>query len=381
MVIKLSWWQNLIFLISLLCLSLPFFKTSQAQETLPQQWIKPALVMEGVFKSAIRKMEFIPSDSNGLITLETSGNLTRWKVDLTNSTFQKLWEVQSDIPSLEVLSMAISPDSQIAMVSNSSGKILSYNVATGNKWDVNYESDRLLPSPILTLAFSPDSRFFASADGFGYVDFWQVGQPRPLHSVKAHRDLVLHLKYSKDGRFLFSSDPISAKVFSASTAEQLYRLENFEGHPGFPEEDWFDTLEVSNRLGVVVVSNSVGVFVYDISQQKVVLTIPKPVPSEDKPNNNTVDLFKLNPDYRTGLLLDRWWAGFLRYDLIEGKAAELLVDLDLKKLFAYGLTTDFVAHPINANIIGLARLDLGDIFDPKPEPSISLRFYNVPDLK
>jgi WD40 repeat protein len=59
-------------------------------------------------------------------------------------------------------------------------------------------------SPVLSVAFSPDSRILASGEQNGKITLYAVPALTPLRTLSGHQDGVTALAFSRDGRTLFS---------------------------------------------------------------------------------------------------------------------------------------------------------------------------------
>jgi WD40 repeat protein len=118
---------------------------------------------------------------------------------------------------------AWSPDGKLLAMGGDDRSILIYNVGT---WDLarTLKGHR---ASVLTLDFSPDGRYLASGSGTDKVEMnnvpdenvvrvWDVANGTLFKDLGTHKDGVMEVKWSPDGRTLVSvSDDKSIKVWNA----------------------------------------------------------------------------------------------------------------------------------------------------------------------
>jgi len=140
--------------------------------------------------------------------------------------------------------LAFSPDGRILagssslITGNNSGVITRRSGAT--LWNVSDPSDpRQLGQRLLladgALAFSPDGRTLAVADGSFDVQLWDIADPsspRRVATLVGHTDSVNALAFSPDGQTLASgSDDTDAILWNVSDPSHATRLTTFAGDP------------------------------------------------------------------------------------------------------------------------------------------------------
>ena len=128
-----------------------------------------------------------------------------------------LWDIKTGQPihtlnehSGKVRSVAFSPDGQTLASGSDDGTIILWDVKTGEpvgKLRIEYTHPVLqvkLPSPVLSVAFSPDGNTLASGDYDKNVTLWDVKTGQPINKLSGHSDIVRTLAFSLDGKTLAS---------------------------------------------------------------------------------------------------------------------------------------------------------------------------------
>ncbi|BAY69094.1 NACHT domain-containing protein [Anabaena sp. FACHB-709] len=81
---------------------------------------------------------------------------------------------------------------------------------------------------VLTVAFSPDGKLFATGDSGGIVRFWEAATGKELLTCKGHNSWVNSVGFSQDGKMLASgSDDQTVRLWDISSGQCL---KTFKGH-------------------------------------------------------------------------------------------------------------------------------------------------------
>jgi RNA polymerase sigma factor (sigma-70 family) len=157
----------------------------------------------------------------------------------------RLWEVSTGRPlghlslpgNERVGPIALSPDGQTLAAGGSDGAIHLLDLRTGKA------VRRLVghPEDVSSLAFSPDGKRLASGRHFDYprrhgqdnpIQFWDVATGKELRLLTGHKDTVLSVAFSPDGKTLASGaeryDP-TLRLWDVATGHELFAL---KGHGG-----------------------------------------------------------------------------------------------------------------------------------------------------
>lgn len=111
-------------------------------------------------------------------------------------------------------------------------KVLVWDAAS---WQVAHTLTAPLEGRQTALLFLPDNETLVIADGAeaqrGLLCWWKISEPKPLASIEAHKDNVLSLAVSRDGKKLASgSADYLVKVWDTATHKELAKLEGHTGH-------------------------------------------------------------------------------------------------------------------------------------------------------
>lgn len=143
----------------------------------------------------------------------------------------RLWDVSSGQAKLTlngdwgyVSMVAFTPDGKTLASANGDGTVRLWDVANG-------QAKQVLKghlSAVLSIAFAPDGKTLASASGDGTVKLWHVGSGLTMVTFKGNNDPVYTVAFTKDGKALASAggDPEGKKDFAirlwfAATKEEV----------------------------------------------------------------------------------------------------------------------------------------------------------------
>jgi len=99
-----------------------------------------------------------------------------------------------------------------------------------HRWEARGWVEMRQGDEVNAVAFSPDGRYLATANGDRTVVLWQVSTGTMLKTLVGHRAAVLSVAFSPDGRLLATgSDDRTAALWDARTGR---RLKTIEGHGG-----------------------------------------------------------------------------------------------------------------------------------------------------
>jgi WD40 repeat protein len=83
---------------------------------------------------------------------------------------------------------------------------------------------------IVAAAFSPDSRWLATATSDHAAEIWEIGNGTLRHVLRGHLRDASHLAFSADSRWLVTaSDDLTARVWDVATGGEF---ETLRGHAG-----------------------------------------------------------------------------------------------------------------------------------------------------
>jgi WD40 repeat protein len=138
----------------------------------------------------------------------------------------------------DVLSVAFSPDGETILSGSQDGTVKVWDIKTGELkhsialWaDFSHEvGDQKRDPEVWSMAFSPDTKLFATGGFDGTLRLWDLGTGRERDVLKRTGGLVFSLAFSPDGTLLVSSGyDGTLLVWDVATGNQVATLTGHEG--------------------------------------------------------------------------------------------------------------------------------------------------------
>jgi len=158
-------------------------------------------------------------------------HLTVWQANLQRVNLHNVNFAHSDLAKsvfsellLSVLSVALSPDSQLLAMGSSDGKIHLWRVRTSQRLHTLIEHI----NQVFSVAFSPDGQTLASCSFDSLIKLWDINTGRCLKTYTGHSSGVFSVAFSPDGKTLASgSQDHTVKLWDVETGNCL---KTYTGH-------------------------------------------------------------------------------------------------------------------------------------------------------
>jgi WD40 repeat protein len=98
-------------------------------------------------------------------------------------------------------------------------------------WRLSHSELRVLKFKSLCLAFSPDGQLLVSGDADGTLKIWNSDGTREVRTIRAHRNQIVHIAFSRDGKMLAttSSRDGTAKLWETATGREVRVFQHRQG--------------------------------------------------------------------------------------------------------------------------------------------------------
>jgi WD40 repeat protein len=115
--------------------------------------------------------------------------------------------------------VVLSPDGKIVLCLDKTGKLESWDLSTRKVAEVGYDFAKAR-----CLAIGPDGKLLAEGEMDGTVRLLKLRTKDPVRSWKAHDHAVTHVHFSKERKWLVTSDGTSLKLWDTSTGKEIRTL-------------------------------------------------------------------------------------------------------------------------------------------------------------
>jgi len=146
----------------------------------------------------------------------------------------KLWDVRTgkilrSFSGSMILSISFSPDSRYILAAGADRTARLLNVKTGEEVRVFTAPSNLKPGSkpgsdsgyIYSAAFSPDGKYVVIS-GYGAATLWNAKTGMAIRTFQGHSDMIRSLGFSLDGRYLVTgSEDKTAKVWDVATGREI----------------------------------------------------------------------------------------------------------------------------------------------------------------
>ncbi len=194
---------------------------------------------EGIFNTTvgvgINSIAFSPDGAR----LATGG----YKLVGGHLSSKKIYIKTLDTASMEVINtvpynaLVFSPDfSKAALIDNTVTLVNLHTSLHSLTYTGHGDASFWTTEGAVSLAFDPNSSLIATGGYKGFIKIWNSKNMKEFHTIKAHKNAVVSLAYSKDGKWLVSSDHDSIKVWDTKRGVLHKNIPNISGTIEFASE-------------------------------------------------------------------------------------------------------------------------------------------------
>lgn len=178
------------------------------------------------YATAIFSAKF-SSTGKMVVSGDSEGHISLWTIDEEGKKDGAV-KTFKNVHSKRINAIAFSRNSKkIASASSDHNAIII---------DLNSESQKILPHDdvVKGISFSHDNRKVVTACADGTISIWSVKSGRRMHHIKAHKQAVNSIEFSKNNKIVSGSSDHTVAVWTWSAAQKKYTKRNMKGLHGSP---------------------------------------------------------------------------------------------------------------------------------------------------
>lgn len=136
----------------------------------------------------------------------------------------------SPLPGKTLMSVAFSPDGQFLATADSTGKVVVQQSRSDQSPPINQATVTLEASSgaahhIQQLAFSPDNRVLLGIENERTIQIWDVRSGKPTQHLQGHQGTISEAQFSPDGRYVISaSQDGTARIWDLASGQTTITL-------------------------------------------------------------------------------------------------------------------------------------------------------------
>ena len=116
--------------------------------------------------------------------------------------------------------VAFQPSDALVAIGLGGGDVALYSPATGS-----IQSIKASLSYVNSVAWMPHTGHLCSGSGSGSIRLWDIKNPKPVKELKEHRDKILRVRFSPDGRLLASLGQDRQIIWNCQEWKPLHTIE------------------------------------------------------------------------------------------------------------------------------------------------------------